>query len=193
VLAPFIVIVALLLLKVLLKYNTPPDVVIVPRLFTVFCINLSLLPLALMTPLVDIVRALPLNVPPLQLNWPLMVTGAVKLMVPLLKLMVSLVAGTPIGVQLLELNQSELTDPFQVLVDWAEANSGFARHARATTAAEKQPLRVIEIEAGGFKAYAFWVPNKRTNPTPIHDCTPGALANRSERIPNMKHPPWSQP
>src|ERR1017187_5222566 len=65
-------------------------------------------------PLLDMFRELPLRVPPVQLNWPLMITGAVRLMVPLLTLTVSLDPGAPAGFQLPALNQSLLAEPVQV-------------------------------------------------------------------------------
>jgi hypothetical protein len=51
-------------------------------------------------------RGLPLNVPPDQLNNPLIVTELDKLIVPLVTLMVSLGPGTPTGIQLFAVNQS---------------------------------------------------------------------------------------
>jgi len=50
------------------------------------------------------------------LKVPPTVTGELKLIVPLLKLIVSVGPGTLAGVQLVGLNQSELTEPFQVAV-----------------------------------------------------------------------------
>jgi hypothetical protein len=64
------------------------------------------------------------------LNWPLIATGEERLMVPLPKLTISLVAGTPTGVQLFGLNQSELAEPFQVLFVWARAE--FAKRTNAS-------------------------------------------------------------
>ena len=68
------------------------------------------------TPLLAMVTPMPLNVPPDQLNVPPIITGLNRSIVPVVKLTVSLVAGTPVGVQFPELNQSLLTEPFQVNV-----------------------------------------------------------------------------
>jgi hypothetical protein len=64
-------------------------------------------------PPLPMIKDLPLKVPPAQLNTPLTVTGLDKLIVPLVKLTVSVDPGIPVGVQLRELNQSLETDPFQ--------------------------------------------------------------------------------
>src|SRR3982074_3262879 len=74
------------------------------------------LPVTFITPLLAMVKGLPPNDPPDQLNWPSTVTGPVRLIVPLLKLMLSPDAGTPTGVQLFALNQSLLAEPFHVLL-----------------------------------------------------------------------------
>ena len=73
------------------------------------------------TALLVTVIGLPMKVPPDQFNWPAMVTGAVRLTVPFETVMMSLVAGTPLGLQLLGLNQSLFTEPVQVRFVWADA------------------------------------------------------------------------
>lgn len=60
--------------------------------------------------------ASPPNTPADQLNTPPIDTGAVKLIVPLVKLIVSLEAGTPDGLQFPAVNQSLEIEPFQVTV-----------------------------------------------------------------------------
>jgi hypothetical protein len=65
------------------------------------------------TPPLPIVKGLPLKVPPAQLKTALLVTGLVKLMIPLVKLTVSVDPGMPLGVQLRALNQSLEAEPFQ--------------------------------------------------------------------------------
>src|SRR5271165_7063663 len=94
----------------------PPLLVMttVPALVSEFSKNRVAVPLMINNPLVAMVKGFPLKVPPDQLNWPLMVTGALRLIVPFVKLTMSLDAGTPEGVQLVALNQSLLTEPFQV-------------------------------------------------------------------------------
>ena len=98
-------------------------------------------------PAAEILRELPVNVPPAQLNWPAIVTGAERFIVPaeLLTLTVSLVAGTPTGIQLVGLNQSLLVEPFQVRLVCAVAKfapttqtSKNAEYARKATPGEKQ-------------------------------------------------------
>lgn len=73
-------------------------------------------PIRLRIALVAMVRELPLMVPPDQLNWPLKLTGAERLIVPPEKLTVSPAVGTPVGVQLLGLYQSLLAAPVQFRV-----------------------------------------------------------------------------
>src|SRR5579862_1657719 len=90
-------------------------------------------------PEVPIVKGFPLRSPPDQLNWPLMVTGAERLMLALVMLTVSAAAGTPMGLQLPGSNQSELTAPVQVLVSWAR--DGWAVKAR-TRQMSKQSLEI---------------------------------------------------
>jgi hypothetical protein len=58
-----------------------------------------------------------------------MVTGAVRFIVPLLKTTVSVAAGTLAGVQLFVLNQSLLTEPFQVTVALKARGRRRPRHA----------------------------------------------------------------
>jgi len=81
------------------------------------------------TPPLAMVKGRPLKVPPDQLNNPLIVIELVKLIVPLGKLTVSVDAGTPTGVQLLLLNQSLETEPFQVNVA-AEQHPTFSKTNR---------------------------------------------------------------
>src|ERR1017187_6177127 len=95
---------------------TVPVQFTVPALVREFSKNTAPAPPIFNNPLLVILRALPLRVPPVQLNWPLMTTGAVRLMVPLLTLTVSLDPGAPTGFQLPGLNQSLLTEPVQVLL-----------------------------------------------------------------------------
>jgi hypothetical protein len=72
----------------------------------------------------------PLNVPPPQLKMPLIVTELVKSIVPLLvRLIVSLDAGTPTGVQLSAINQFWETEPFQEEVA-AEHKPTFSKATR---------------------------------------------------------------
>src|ERR1035441_4864858 len=96
-------------------------------------------------PLLDIFRALPLRVPPVQLNWPLMTTGDVRLMVPLLTLTVSLDPGAPAGFQLPGLNQSLLAEPVQVLLVCAEAKSAIAKQASKIAAPTRKRFAFIQI------------------------------------------------
>src|SRR5438105_439863 len=102
-----------------IKLPLPPQTT-VPALVSGLHKDLLAAPIRFNTPFVATVKLLPVTVPFCQLNCPLTVTGAVRLIVPPKKLMVSLTAGTPAGVQLLALNQSLLTDPFQV---FSNANS----------------------------------------------------------------------
>jgi hypothetical protein len=86
------------------------------------------------TPPLARAKGLPLKVPPDQLNTPLIATAFVKLMVvPLAKLMVSVETGTPTGVQLVLLNQSLETEPFQVNVA-AEQQPTFSKTERQSRA-----------------------------------------------------------
>jgi hypothetical protein len=71
-------------------------------------------PLMLNAAVLAIVSPAPVRLPPDQLNWPPTVTGLEKLMVPLLKLTVSLSPGTPAGLQFVPLNQSDEAAPVQV-------------------------------------------------------------------------------
>ena len=88
------------------------------------------LPVMLSIPPLAMVKGLPLKVPAPQLNTPALVTELVKLMVvPLVKLTVSVEAGTPAGIQLVLLNQSLETEPFQVKVA-AEQQSSFQQNHR---------------------------------------------------------------
>jgi hypothetical protein len=85
--------------------------------------------------------------PAAQLNWPAMVMEVERFIVPveLLTLTISLEAGTPAGVQLVELNQSLLAEPFQVRLVCATAKfapttqtNQNAEYARVATPGEKQ-------------------------------------------------------
>src|SRR5208282_1057362 len=89
-----------------------PVIVTVPMLVSTFC--KMTLPVMFSTPPFSMVKGSPLKVPPDQLNDPPIVTELVKFIVPLVKLMVSVDAGTPAGIQLVGLNQSVDTEPFQV-------------------------------------------------------------------------------
>src|SRR3974390_3503200 len=93
----------------------PAQFTVPPLVMAVLSI-LVLLPEIFIIPLVVSVSELPLKVPPDQLNCPPNITGAGKLIVPLLKLTVSLDPGMPDGVQLLVLNQSVEAAPVQVKV-----------------------------------------------------------------------------
>lgn len=103
------------------------------------------LPLTFITPSLAIVKALPLKVPPDQLNWLLIVTGSERLTVPALKMMVSFDAGTPIGVQLVALNQSELIEPFQVRLVRAEARFSATRQGKPSDPPPIQRLVFIKV------------------------------------------------
>src|SRR5512141_3209595 len=98
-------------------YSVPPVQVAVPALVSPICKYIVLDP-RFIVPVVAIVIGLPVSVPPNQLNWPAIVTGALRFIVPLVKLTVSLVAGTPAGVQLAGLNQWPAVPPLQFFVVW---------------------------------------------------------------------------
>src|SRR5579883_676712 len=124
----------------LLRMNCPLSQLIVPELVSA---PSKLTPPAaskLSTPLAAMVRPLPCIVPPAQLNWPEIITGAVRLIVPLVKLIVSLAAGTPLGHQLFGLNQSLLAEPFQALLFCASPG---VRHDSVTTETRSECLKFI--------------------------------------------------
>src|SRR5579859_6326386 len=89
-----------------------PVIVTVPALVSTFC--KMTLPVMFSAPPLAIARESPLKEPPDQLNDPVISTGCVKAIDPLVKLMLSVDPGTPTGVQLLGVNQSVEVEPFQV-------------------------------------------------------------------------------
>ena len=104
----------------------------VPAFVKTFSKYTVLLALMLKTALVAMVKALPIKIPPVQLNWLLMTTGDDKLAVPLVTLTMSFAAGTPLGDQLVGLYQSWLMVPIHVRLIWAEVVSRPKTDAKAS-------------------------------------------------------------
>ncbi len=104
------------------------------------------------TPPLAMVNGLPLKVPPDKLNTPLIVRAFDKLIDPLVKLTVSVDAGTPTGVQFVLLNQSLETEPFQVNVA-AEQHPTFSRtdsQSRGSSVAKEKCRFIRDVFQGRF-------------------------------------------
>src|SRR5208282_5917681 len=105
-----------------------------------------------------------------------MVTGAVKLIVPLLTLMMSLLAGTPTGVQLVALNQSLETEPFHVRFVCADATLTQNRQTNPSSSGTPVVFQVgLSLGPAPSPCTPADIRPSRRSPTPPHFFTRPAV------------------